>query len=529
MRLVITQGPMQSIVATAVVRHLDRSSRLKNVLVIGGLDAERDAPLREATLVCAAGGRWKSVIDLADQPIEELRLSARASLPPPDQIEEIVCIRNWQPINEAVIGLYPAARKVVYGDGMGLIDSVGEEAWRRIDEIVAPIPQLERRPYLGRIPVEIVARRDVADAIDAALERVPRLAAADAELARAVRGGTLVLGSNLTEAGVTTLPAELRLLRSLVGRGPGSSRVVVKPHPRASLGQATRLVRMLRGDGHRATVFPAELAHYPIELFKQLVAEADRIVAGWSSSAVSLQYLYGRKSETMLPARLALRTIYPHAVRRVRRSVAYTTNAVESVSRWRGSGPLASVPIDQPNRITRLIGVLVAGPFWWGVVRGQRQPHRSEATLAQALQPSPERAVVVDPASGTAWSVSDHAAEALRLAMPGAGDDPAQRVRTFLDLLLAAGHADVELALDSALPTHLPLIRRRRLRRDLAAASTALTAEQVEQLLEPRFEIAERDPELDTGGRRLERTAIVTFKLRPSKSGWLWNEPSQRT
>src|SRR6185312_5592666 len=106
------------------------------------------------------------------------------------------------------------------------------------------------------------------------------------ELASVARGGVLVMPSYLTEVRLARLVPELEHLeRVLEPQAVNGAAVVIKPHPRASLGQSAELARRLRQRGHRVRVLTRhDLALYPVELLEE-TAQAVRTVEPGISSA----------------------------------------------------------------------------------------------------------------------------------------------------------------------------------------------------------------------------------------------------
>ena len=211
-RLVLTQGPIQSITATAAVRRLASAGRqLEDVLVVGGLDAS-DERVIAATIRCAAGGEWSSVVTVGDD--DELD----SALPDPGDVAEVLCVRNWQPFNVLLLSRYPNARKVSYGDGIGLIDVTDAPGALAVGEAVVALPQIDRPGAADGLEVTIVPHAELLAVVDAVRDSIPDLTAHDSELAEAARGGLLILTANLTEARMSTPHGELRQFARLAER-----------------------------------------------------------------------------------------------------------------------------------------------------------------------------------------------------------------------------------------------------------------------------------------------------------------------
>ena len=516
-RITVTQGPVQSLNAAATVGHLERSGRrCRNVLLVGGTSADVGDDLTRATIECAAGFPWDRVVEVGESGRDDIGKLLGNDLPEAGAATELVCVRNWQTINEAAIDLFPAARRVAYGDGLGVIDLVDAGPARRMHEVVAPLPQIELRDSLEGLPLQIVPRRDVLAALAAAIGRLPGLVEADHELADFAEGGALVLTANLTEAGLTTRRAELRQFLRLVEAGAGEpGRVVLKGHPRSSLGQATQLARLLRSRGYSVRMVPAQLDAYPVELFPQLATRVRRVVAGWSSSAVSLRYLHGASVDARLPLALAATTMFPSAIRRGLSGTAHHRAAVEALDDWDGSGPLDSVPIDPPGRLERGLGSVLARPLHWRQLTIGNSPSDSPG----AQQSVASARDLVDEISGVRWTATAPTRGRIESALKQAEAEPASRLTAAIDAVAEAEPAEpVELTACCAPPTHAPAWR-------LAVPGLPpqqqlgkLTAERIERLLESRLVIVRRQPELAAWRLGRRRKGLVRFVVAPAET-----------
>src|SRR4051794_32318900 len=97
-RLVVMQGPGQGVTATAAVQARERERPgLANVLMVGGLFADHASTLRDVTVECARAVAWDEVVDgvYESAPTDPLRALRQRW-----QVDELLLVRNWQPLNE---------------------------------------------------------------------------------------------------------------------------------------------------------------------------------------------------------------------------------------------------------------------------------------------------------------------------------------------------------------------------------------------------------------------------------------------
>lgn len=497
----------------AAVRYLEGEGRnLDNVLVVGGLEVA-DARLVQTTLDCAAGWRWSSthVLDEAEERWEQL--------PDRREVEEILCVRNWQDVNVSLFERYPEARKLCYGDGLGLVDVAEREGALRVEEAVVTLPQVDRVGAADGLRLRVIDRSFIEGAIEGVRSVSRRLVDHDAELAGFGEGGLLILTANLTEAGMATPRAEglqfVRLAKRMLR--PGTP-IVIKGHPRATLGQASALARSLRRRGHPVRVVDDELLAYPIEAFSSLARSVGVVLPGPSSSAISLNYLHGSKVDPVLPFGLATTTIFPTAARALRQVVEHHRLALASLRGWDGESVLESMPVDPPALAERLIGELPKRVLGWKpsgnrvgapVDLGGVEHTLRERSAGEGFD------LVVDRRSAAVWSVPPDSGAALEDALSTAGDDPATRITQVARLLSALeGWSEANLAAVVLTSTHLPRLRVPWVQPSGSPSNATLTAERIEQIVESHLEIRSREPGIGSGRFR-SRAVPVRYSLRP--------------
>jgi hypothetical protein len=510
----VVQGPLHALAASAAILHLERAAPgVDNVLVIGDLNVERHDELKEASITCGAAVDWTAVIDGLQIHEPAALRDALTGL----AVCDVLLVRNWQPVNELALAAFPAARRVVLGDGLGVIDADRDPARPQFQLALPVIAQPKSPDSLDGVPLEMVLRTELEGAVTAARERAPGLRDLDARLADFISGGVLVLLSWLTETMTATLRAEIAQAHTLVRRATGGSNrpVVIKPHPRASLGQATALARRLRASGHPVHVMtPGDYGLYPIELFERLARAAGSIVAPGSSSATSLMYLYGVRSDVELPRGLALRTLTPRHWTVYRSACIHTDRTLDCLARWDGRSPMPAWPPFRPAIWHKVLDRLMR-PLAW--VRATDVPLRNPAPLPEVVPAvlsdalgageGPALQIHRDPTAGSIWVGGRESDQSLPDpqplgSAPGDGEPavapPEDPVSRGARRLASRPPGTLAALLAAVLPSsHVPGWRLALLRRTGApvVAGATRSAEEIEELLEAHVDVVARIPE----------------------------------
>ena len=169
-RLVVAQGPQNLLTAISVLRYeIQSGQNYMDTLVIGGTCVRgfRAEGMREAIKKVARAWNWASIVDLT--PMEEQFEAVAAkdmhaathllSQAFGKYIPDIIYLtRNWQPINECVLSIFRRARKVTFGDGLGIIDSKVDATHIPFDAAVLFLPIEEHSHCLNTTPLTIVPR-----------------------------------------------------------------------------------------------------------------------------------------------------------------------------------------------------------------------------------------------------------------------------------------------------------------------------------------------------------------------------------
>jgi hypothetical protein len=237
------------------------------------------------------------------------------------------------PGSDLLRSLYPAAKRVVYGDGIGvhftpayfLPDPPGPMRgaceqlmrWlravrsgpttvptgdRRVDEYRLLLPGLFDEPAPPHVKIERDAFLRLFQKLGAMPETgigavVSQLRATTAAADRVL----LLLTSNYSETGRMSRQAEISGYLNMVreARPTRNTLVVVKPHPRDSRQKIDRLARILRQSWSVVDLNDSQTAYLP---FEAVISRAIRDIPGLqsrltglcvSSSCLALEYLYG--------------------------------------------------------------------------------------------------------------------------------------------------------------------------------------------------------------------------------------------
>jgi hypothetical protein len=507
LRLVNVNGPLQTITATSAVLQLQERDPMENVLVFNTHEHDaRDALLRTA-VECARACDIREVINLgtgADlSPLERLTENG-------GEIAELVLLHNYT-LHQRIIEACPGATVTIYGDAFGQLDIRRDADSPRVDRIVAPLPQPRTAGSMKGIPWEAVRREHVLAAMAATRGALPGLVEADRELAGFARGGVLALTGAFSCMDFGTTPAgEARLIVELVERSARatSSTVLLKPHPRATLGVVNAAARTLRRRGYPVKVWCDDLyGGYPIELFAETLHAVDRVRSIASSATVSLAFVHGLPSDVELDTALARRTIGLLNYRRFVGASRYYDELQRQVRAYTGDEPLPLWPDVGPAPWHRYARV-IARPLAW------TQVTRTLVTREAPWPPRPSSGLSLeDSVARVRWdlgAVSPSLAERLRAAVMREGA-PNDRIERTLERMAELGLRAFTLTAAVRPPTHLPAWRQALSRwwPMPVVPGAALRAAQLEELVERRAEVL--DVEALSPG-----TIRVTGRVRPS-------------
>lgn len=216
-------------------------------------------------------------------------------------VDVVYTCRNWQFINEVFLSAYPGARKICYGDGLGLLD-LNNEFWCKSSHnpqglveiheayLITPIEGHEKA--FRNCNINIVNPDFFKSVVYKGAEYVEGLSEYCQKISSQVNGPiTFVSTSNLTEAKyVKNLEEEIDCyLSCILPYSQENDVILVKGHPRQTSNQSEVLCNKLNQLGQNA-ILVSEFNQVPIEGFIPFLEISKAITcASWSS--VSLAYL----------------------------------------------------------------------------------------------------------------------------------------------------------------------------------------------------------------------------------------------
>lgn len=312
-RLLVAQGPQQLMMGIACLQEravgVGQDAGFEDVLLLGDFMAPEVADdLDRMCRVIASQHTFEKVCSTHDLDSGLYR----RELPLPGyfagvlrrigclQFDELICTRNSQSLNEVVLHVYREARRIVVGDGLGVIDNnsvrfaqpVLPTGYLAVDELQAVLP-IEAEPGLfgglemGRIEagryVEAVRRGASALEVEAMMRRY------DPEVLE--KPSVVVLMSNLTEAGYSAkVEDEVNyFLEAVLPHLTPETRIWIKGHPRHCHGQPGLLVKRLGELGYQA-FHSEEIDRVPVECLAVILRKA-RLLALHSSSCITWRLL----------------------------------------------------------------------------------------------------------------------------------------------------------------------------------------------------------------------------------------------
>jgi hypothetical protein len=541
-RLVVVQGPVQALAACAAVRHAERlwGAGHTNVMLFGGILADDESAhyeiVRQAAVDCVGAIDWAAILEFIE--VSDVQ-SLRSAVGKHGDVAEIVCGRNWQPVNETALSAFPDARRIVVGDGLGVIDTGLVPGQPGFDVAMPVIPQPLNRDSLDETDLEVVPRDTLLEMIAVTRERSPRIRELDAALAEFAAGGILLLVNYLTESYLSTLKAEIDLALDGVREvARGGDPIVIKPHPRSSLGQAAALARRLRAEGHAVRIMGQfEFGHYPIEVFEGLVRAVHSIQFQGSSSAISLSYLYGVRPAAALSDRRVQHALLPRERKRAAQGMREVMLTVKSLEHWDGRSPVPIVAPPLRVRFVERVMSRLTRPITWNPVgswrrRGHpwRVPALPSAVLRHLADPNP--IVVADRGAGVAWLLDraePDVIDAMTVLAQDTSSTPAVLGR--LDVLSRGSGAAAGAIVAVTQSTHAPgwMGWWRNLAGVHVVEGAQLSAEKFEDLLEVKADTILRLPEIGGSVRQHLRRGLsnqqrrlppgfvaFVFRVRPS-------------
>ena len=348
-RIVTCQGSIQLVTALSVLNYREQeqsSDRYENYLVIYDLNSPPDqidafaALIKEmAQLICD----WKKIVYITPQQMKDLASKSSSTKPSlyfktvhelvgTDITDEIYLSRNWQFGNQLFTNAYHSAKKICYGDSIGIYFAPDSKAFflpqslpkqlltklfKSVDRTrtilgstVLQSVDFDRGyftlPYiLGENPPMPVTVTDKASLLEVFIQLKSLLDRDYISQLRQQIGDapvSILLTSNFSEAGRMSLEREIDAYRKFFNNrkiDPGSV-LIIKPHPRDNIQKMVALSQALRGVfGKIFVLAETKLFFIPFEVFftaaflEQDLKLTNKVeVFAFSSACLSLKLLF---------------------------------------------------------------------------------------------------------------------------------------------------------------------------------------------------------------------------------------------
>lgn len=335
-RIVACQGPIQLVTAIAVLRQRDREQARAvdwdDYLAITELAApqgQQEAFVGALRTMAGALRPWKAIMHLPQLRLLDMRSLAL------DDVREVYVVRHWQRSNQALLGAFPSATKICFGDSIGiylaptymaptarLVDRIGGFLRSLVvdDAGISGGPSADCY-YLALpgafdpVPSNDVKATDIAllrQAVEELRPLLPRTLLAD--LRRHLDGRRLVIlvGSNFSEQGVMSQEAEIAAYSEYLAaqRFDRNSLLLLKPHPRDRMEKVRYLESALeRIFPHVVTLTDVAGFYLPLETLVLEIRSDQEQAAGievctFSSACLASQYILGLRPRIGFGAQL---------------------------------------------------------------------------------------------------------------------------------------------------------------------------------------------------------------------------------
>lgn len=311
--LLAAQGPQQLLVAVAALKYYEACGHgpYRVVPIIGHFYS---SPCRNRALgrVCRLISRQVGFcrpIDISDiEAIVRARqitfqnavLELRRRIGH-DEVGIVLVARNGQLINELVLAAAgPMAMRVVYGDGLGIVDlnkSWGEPVYNplgymRVQEAWLTIPVEYSQQATSGLKVRVVPPEYYLGLVQSTAARNRVLNVKDKRWIRANdnRKITLCFSGQMSEACITkSVPSEVEMyMESLAPFLCPGDRILIKPHPRSKSNQAEMIASRLRDSGFSCHVLSSGM-DWPAELLGALIP-LDKVLSLCSNAGIMLAW-----------------------------------------------------------------------------------------------------------------------------------------------------------------------------------------------------------------------------------------------
>ena len=279
--------------------------------------------------------------------------------------DEIYLARDFCGHGSPLIGnAYPAAKKIAYGDSLGLVgdraDFADFDASRPIRSVLSACKRAARRFLLGgpsryhfdaavlSLPLDlsrgeldaialiVPPKQHVQRSIRAVAEPLVGLREYSRELLdfAGASSAHLLLLSNLSGSGLMSAENEIALYVHIVTTNTGrGDTVFLKVHPRSSREVIDAVVARLSGAVRIKVIDDPGLARLPVELWSDLL-DACSVIAVFSTAALNIKYVYDKDVALPLSDELVERYIFPHKIEYIKTANRMIEESIAALSNW---------------------------------------------------------------------------------------------------------------------------------------------------------------------------------------------------
>lgn len=364
-RVVTVQGTLQMLTAVSALKFIQDTENYptEDYLLVGSLYSN-DPLFSDAIFDAGKIWQWKKAVRLPIELEKKWEISNESekseiikivkNMLEVDEIDECICCRTAQAVNEIATHLNIRSKVVVYGDGIGAVDWSPSPSCRKPDFSYLLLPYELRFKALKRIPYQVIPKAFFIWAIDQYAQKsfiFKSVHDSIPSISNQYRFENsllfLTIGISLTGSSIDEANIHYEALRPFLGN---CETVFIKIHPRMDFSDfSDMLTQRLRS--HSISVFNLSSIPYikyiPVEVLLKIMPFR-QVQAFTSSSYITLPWLYG--TETSLTTK---ETLLRFAVRNtVWREINLEflevySHVLKNLANWDGKAPLYIYPFSK--------------------------------------------------------------------------------------------------------------------------------------------------------------------------------------
>jgi hypothetical protein len=379
-RLLAVQGPLQFIAGLLAMEWFkkikDTSQESKSVLLMYDFLAPEsiEPELFEIITRMASVQAWHSVVFISSKDMGRIMTGSYSGsirrlrdFIGEHDFDEIFLARDFcghgSPL---IVNAYRNSDKIMYGDSLGV---VGNEAgvnsfnWHspassmlalckrilreriygapdrlQFDAAALTLPIVCSKGYLDDVPLFIPAIDFVLGTIQSVYQKLTDLQDyCDSLIGLAGEPNCLLfLLINLNRSGLMTKEKEIELYVEIINQTAArDSTILLKAHPRDSVEVLNAVVDRLQANFKILVIDDVRASRVPIELWADLIKSC-RVVAMFSSSAITLKYIYRKAVSLPLNEELIRRYFFKHKISYMLESNRWISKSTENLDKWDG-------------------------------------------------------------------------------------------------------------------------------------------------------------------------------------------------